>query len=287
MASWRLLACFAHPDDEAFIGAGVLAMSIAQGGEAHLVCATYGEAGAIRTPGSATPETLAEVRHDELRQSCQVLGIPEPTMLGYRDSGWGDDPAQRHPKALVNAPDREVVQALIAAMRRVKPHVVFTFEPSGLSGHKDHIAISKHTTFAYQLAGDASVFPEHMREGLAPWRPQRLLYAARPKGYRLERARRLRRAGIDVPLPPREQWDIGVPLEQIHLMLDVEPYLDTKLASIRCHRTQVPPDWDDLRAPPEVTLATHGKEYVIQADPPLAAGEQLSSNLFAGLTADA
>ncbi len=284
MASWRLLACFAHPDDEAFIGAGVLAMSKAQGAEVQLVCATYGEAGDIRTPGSATPETLADVRHEELRQSCQVLGIPEPMMLGYRDSGWGDDPAQRHPKALVNAPDREVVQHLVAAIRRFKPHVVFTFEPAGLSGHKDHIAMSKHATYAYQLAGDAAVFPEHMEDGLAPWWPQRLLYAARPKGHRLDRARRLRQAGIDVPLPPREQWEIGVPLEQLQLIVDVEPYLDTKMASIRCHHTQVPPDWGYLQAPPEVIVATQGKEYLIQADPPLAAGEQMASDLFAGLT---
>jgi LmbE family N-acetylglucosaminyl deacetylase len=91
---------------------------------------------------------------------------------------------------LVNAPDQEVVRHLVAAMRRVKPHVVFTFELAGLSGHKDHIAISKHATFAYQLAGDMAVFPKHIHDGLVPWQPQRLLYAARPKGPRLDRARR-------------------------------------------------------------------------------------------------
>lgn len=286
MTAWRLLACFAHPDDEAFCGSGVLAMSTAQGAEVQLVCATYGEAGNIQTPGSATPETLAEVRHAELRQSCQVLGIAEPIMLGYRDSGWGGSAAQRHPRALVNAPDREVVQHLVAAIRRFKPHVVLTFEPAGLSGHKDHIAISKHATYAYQLADDAAVFLEHIQNGLASWRPQRLLYVARPKGYRLDRARRLRQAGIDVPLPPREQWDIGVPLEQIHLILDVESYLDIKMASMRCHLTQVPLDWDYLQVPQEVTKAIFGKEYLIQADPPLAAGEQLASDIFAGLTPD-
>jgi LmbE family N-acetylglucosaminyl deacetylase len=284
MASWRLLACFAHPDDEAFIGAGVLAMSTARGVAVRLVCATHGEAGAIRTPGSATPETLAEVRHEELRQSCQMLGVPEPTMLGYRDSGWGDDPAQHHPNALVNAPDHEVVRHLVSAIRRFKPHVVFTFEPAGLSGHKDHIAISKHATYAYQLAGDVAVFPEHIQDGLGPWQPQRLLYAARPKGHRLEHARRLRQAGIDAPLPPREEWEIGVPLEQIHLILDVEPYLEAKLASIRCHRTQIPPDRDDLQVTRDVARAIHGKEYLIQADPPIAAGEQMGPDIFVGLT---
>lgn len=283
MTSWRLLACFAHPDDEAFSGSGVLAMSTAQGVDVSLVCATRGEAGDIRTPGSATPETLGTVRHEELRQSCKVLGIAEPVMLGYRDSGWGDDPAQHHPQALVNAPDRDVVRQLVAEIRRFRPHVVFTFEPAGLSGHKDHVAISKHATYAYQLAGDAAVFPEHRQDDLAPWCPQRLLYAARPKGYRLDRARRLRQAGVDATLPPREQWDMGVPLEQIHLILDVSSYLDTKIASMRCHLTQVPPDWHYLQVPHEVTVVTHSKEYLIQADPPLGAGEQLASDIFAGL----
>ncbi len=259
-------------------------MSTAQGAEAHLVCATCGEAGEIRTPGSATPETLGDVRHEELRRSCQVLGIAEPIMLGYRDSGWGDDPAQRHPQAFVNAPDQDVIRQLIAAIRRFQPHVVFTFEPAGLSGHKDHIAMSKHATYAYQLAGDATVFPEHRQDGLEPWSPQRLLYAARPKGYRLDRVRRLRQAGVDVPLPPREQWEMGVPLEQIHLILDVTPYLDTKIASMRCHLTQVPPDWDYLQVPQEVNLATHGKEYLIQADPPHMAEAPLTPDIFAGLT---
>ncbi len=284
MASWRLLACFAHPDDEAFSGSGLLAMSVAQGVGVGLVCATLGEAGDIRTPGSATPETLGEVRHEELRQSCQVLGISEPIVLGYRDSGWGDDPAQHHPQALVNAPDRDVSRELVAEIRRFRPHVVYTFEPAGLSGHKDHIAISRHATDAYQLAGHSDVFPEHRQDGLEPWRPQRLLYAARPKGYRLDRARRLQEAGLDVSLPPREQWEMGVPLEQIHLILDVTPYLDTKIASMRCHLTQVPPDWDYLKVPQEVNAATHGKEYLIQADPSLPAGEQLAPDIFAGLT---
>ena len=78
-----------------------------------------------------------------------------------------------------------------------------------------------------------------------------------------------------------------MPLEQIHLILDVEPYLDTKMASIRCHRTQVIPGRDDLQASPEITRAIHGKEYLIQADPPPAPGEPMAPDLFAGLTADA
>jgi LmbE family N-acetylglucosaminyl deacetylase len=58
MAQLRLLACFAHPDDEAFTASGVLAASTARGVQVRLVCATYGEEGDIRQPGVATRETL-------------------------------------------------------------------------------------------------------------------------------------------------------------------------------------------------------------------------------------
>lgn len=42
MAQLRLLACFAHPDDEAFTASGVLAASTARGVQVRLVCATCG-----------------------------------------------------------------------------------------------------------------------------------------------------------------------------------------------------------------------------------------------------
>jgi N-acetyl-1-D-myo-inositol-2-amino-2-deoxy-alpha-D-glucopyranoside deacetylase len=83
MTQRRLLACFAHPDDEAFSVSGILAAMTARGIAVRLVCATSGEEGDIRTPGTATRETLGQVRYHELCQSCQVLGIEPPIMLGY------------------------------------------------------------------------------------------------------------------------------------------------------------------------------------------------------------
>jgi LmbE family N-acetylglucosaminyl deacetylase len=279
----RLLACFAHPDDEAFTGSGVLATCTARGVDIRLVCATRGEAGDIRTPEVATRENLADVRAQELRESCRVLGVQEPIVLGYRDSGWGDDPAQHHPQAFVNAPASAVVRQLVKEVRRFRPHIVLTFEPSGISGHKDHIAISTHTTFAYQVAGDPAAFPEQVTDGLKPYSPQRLFYIARLQGYRVAWVMQLRQAGFAEPLPPLELHTLGVPREQIHWTLDVSAHLDTKLASMRCHRTQIPPDWPYLTAPQDVALAIHGTEYLIQAHPPVPTGSTLEPDFLAGL----
>jgi mycothiol S-conjugate amidase len=249
------------------------------------VCATYGEEGDIRQPGVATRETLGRVRHAELRCSCQVLGLQEPIMLGYRDSGWGDSPAQYHPDAFVQAPPMQVVGRLVEEIRRFQPHIVLTFEPEGVSGHKDHKAISRHTSAAVHAAGDPAAFPEQIQAGLSPYHPLRLFYVARLQGHRMHQAMLLRQAGLEVPLPAPELRPQGVPLAQLHVRLDVIPYLEQKLASMRSHRTQMTPDWAFDKVPWNTTVALLGQEYLMQAYPHAQPGEPLATDFLEGLLA--
>src|SRR2546428_10280234 len=122
-------------------------------------------------------------------------------MLVYGDSGGGDSPAQYRPPAFVQAPPLRVIGRLVEEMRRFKPHLVLTFEPDGLSGHKDHQAISRHTTAAVQVAGDPAAFPAQVQAGLWPYTPLRLFYVARLQGHRMQRVALLRQAGLDVTPP--------------------------------------------------------------------------------------
>lgn len=237
---------------------------------------------ASRARQPATP--WEQVRHQELRRSCQVLGVHEPIVLGYRDSGWGDSPAQYHPQAFVNAPAQEVVERLVAEMRHFRPHVVLTFEPGGLSGHKDHITISRHTTVAFQMAGDARAFPGQLQDGVAPYSPQRLFYTARPRGFRMERTLKLRQAGVDVPLPDPALHDQGIPPEHMHVTLDVTLHVEKKMASMLCHRTQIAPDdWPYGRVPRDVVVDLLGKEYLLRGHPLTPAGVALPPDLFDGI----
>ena len=71
----RLLGVFAHPDDESFCAGGTFASSVAHGAEVMVVSATRGEAGQIRSAGTATRRTLARVREQELQFACQRLGV--------------------------------------------------------------------------------------------------------------------------------------------------------------------------------------------------------------------
>jgi LmbE family N-acetylglucosaminyl deacetylase len=204
-------------------------------------------------------------------------------MLGYRDSGWGNSPAQYHPNAFVQAPSWRVVQRLVEEIRRFKPHIVLTFEPDGISGHKDHKAISRHTTAAVHAAGDPTAFPEQDQVGLSPYNPLRLFYVARLQGHRIHRATLLRQAGLEVPLPDLELRQHGVPLAQMHVRLDVSPYLEQILASMRSHRTQMTLDWTFNQVPWDTAVAILGQEYLMQAHPVTPPGEPLATDFLDGL----
>ena len=286
MPGLRLLACFAHPDDEAFPVGGVLARNVAEGRRVRLVTTTLGEEGDIRQEGAATKETLGEVRRIELSCAVRALRLESHALLEYRDSGMAGWEANDHPRAYIKAPKDEVVERFVREIREFRPQVVLTFEPGGLYGHPDHIAVSKHATKAFDLASNPTAFPDQLKNGLETYTPQRLFYSARPKGFRLEWATKLREVGIDFPMPSPEQLDHGNPPEEIHLELDVSDHLETKMACIICHRTQVAPDWPYHQVPREVAAWVLGREFYIRARPDVASTETVPPDFFEGISPD-
>ena len=285
MSGHRLLALFAHPDDEAFPVGGALAAHAARGVEIHLVTATSGEEGEIRQDGAATRETLGSIRRIELSCAVQALGLAGHRVLGYRDSGMAGSEANSYPNAYINVPDEEMVEQLVAEIRSFRPQVVLTFEPGGLYGHPDHIAISRQATEAVRRSPDANTFPGQLANGLQPHAPERLFYSARPQGFRIEWAQALRNAGIDFPMPSPERAQEGTPAKEIHLEMDIDFHLERKMACILCHRTQVAADWPYHRVSREVARTVLGREYYIQALPSLTPGETITEDFFDGLSA--
>ena len=115
-----ILACFAHPDDEAFGVAGILTHYARQGVRVDALGLRFDKkVGEISDPGLSTVETLAQVREDEMRCAAQIIGADELIFLNYRDSGMAGTAANERPDAFTNAPAREVVPTLVAIMRRV------------------------------------------------------------------------------------------------------------------------------------------------------------------------
>ena len=283
MPGHRLLACFAHPDDEAFPVGGALAAHAARGVEVRLITATLGEEGEIRQDGAATRETLGSVRRVELARAVRILGVDDHIVLHYRDSGMAGTPPNEHPQAFVNAPSEVVIERLVEEIRRFRPQVVLTFDPDGLYGHPDHIAIHKYATEAFKRASDPHAYPQHLVNGVRPFTSQRIFYSARPRGFRLQWAQALRAQGIDFPLPDPNRANDGAPPESIHLEMDVSEQMELKMGCILSHRTQVAPDWPYDRVPREAANKILGREYYIRGWPPVSNDEIVPTDFFEGL----
>lgn len=278
----RLLAVFAHPDDEGAI-AGALTRYAQEGAQVTLVCATKGEAGEISHPSLATPQNLGSVRENELRCACETIGISDLRLLGYCDSGMDGTDENELPTAFIKADPDDVRRKLVRIIRETKPHVIITFEPFGWYGHPDHIAAGRYATDAFKLAGDPDVYPETG----APWLPDRLFHAVLLMSAFKTVVDYAQEHGIDLDFPddfPAEPEEALV--AQITHRLDTAPHQENKTAAMSCHRTQFGEDHLFRRVPQEIIWASMRYENFIQVEPPLAPPADPIDDLFAGVTAN-
>lgn len=169
-----ILGVWAHPDDEAYLSAAIMAAAVDAGQRVACITATRGELGSLdeaRWP----LETLAAVRTAELEACLLVLGVAEHSWLDFADGRCGEVPVA------------DGVAPIAAAIEEVRPDTVLTFGPDGMTGHVDHIAVSNWTTEAVRLAGGgtrllyATKTPEWGDAFLAAVEPDRVLMSdARP-----------------------------------------------------------------------------------------------------------
>ena len=99
--SWaRSSGIWAHPDDEAYLSGGLMALARDNGQRVVCVTATRGELG-TPDPVAWPPDRLAAERTRELARCLAVLGVHEHHWLGYRDGECAAaDRAERRRAAL-------------------------------------------------------------------------------------------------------------------------------------------------------------------------------------------
>jgi LmbE family N-acetylglucosaminyl deacetylase len=270
-----LLAVFAHPDDETFGPGGTLAKYAAEGVAVHLVCATRGEVGESSLDDLGDCEDLACQREQELRCAVGVLGLSEVHFLGYHDSGMAGSPANRHPRALVQA-DQDVLAEQVADwMRRLHPQAVLTFDPFGGYGHPDHIAVHRATVAAF----------ERLLEGE---RPQKLYFTATIQTLLKWTVWLTPLFGLDArAVGKNKDIDLRAALEHalpITTKIDVGLYYDAKQQAAACHQSQLSgpgPFWDKL--PRWLVRRAQSTETFHRAAPPFHPGEPVERGLFAGI----
>lgn len=130
-----IVAVFAHPDDEAFGPGGTLA-HLALTNDVYLITATGGEAG--KNSLSSSSNSLATIRKKELLASSKILGLKKVFFLGFEDG------------TLSNNTYHKVASKLEVLLKKLKPSTIITYEPRGVSGHIDHIAMSFIATFVFK-----------------------------------------------------------------------------------------------------------------------------------------
>lgn len=147
-----ILSVWAHPDDESYLCAGLMAVAVRNGQRVVCVSATRGELGSTDEQRWPPGAPLAAVRTEELRACLAEIGVTEHIWLDYPDGGCAD----------VDTAD--AVGRLRDIVDEVRPDTVLTFGPDGATYHPDHIAVSDWTTAAVAGTGAqlhyASVTPD-------------------------------------------------------------------------------------------------------------------------------
>lgn len=153
--SLRLLAIFAHPDDESLQIAGLLSKAAKEGVETFILCLSKGDKGVVDS--SLKGNKLKKVREKELMSAAKILRIKKVFLKDFPDG------------KLIDNQDM-LARALKKTLENAKPQVVVTHDPSGITGHPDHITTSLVTKsvlskyFALNIKCYFVVYPEKLKK---------------------------------------------------------------------------------------------------------------------------
>jgi LmbE family N-acetylglucosaminyl deacetylase len=212
-----ILGVWAHPDDEVYLSAGVMAAATAAGNRVVVVTATRGERG-TDDPRRWPPARLAEVRTRELAASLAVLeggrGRIEHRFLGAGTGCYLDG-------QLARGGSDEGIAELAEIVDDVAPDTILTFGPDGMTGHPDHRAVSAWTDRAVRGAS---------------WSGGRVLHAVVTSAYHRDFGHLLQSMdGADDAFPAVPRRHLAV-----DLVLRSTP-LEHKLEALDAHASQVGP----------------------------------------------
>lgn len=278
-----ILGVYAHPDDEQGVS-GLMHKYAREGAEVNLICATRGEAGEIAPGVDATPETLGQVRENELRCAAEKIGVRNVYFFDYRDSGMMGTPENNDPRSLWQAHLLEIAAKIVRVIRRHQPQVLLTFDANGGYGHPDHIKIHQAALMAYFVAGDPRAYAEQSREGLEAWSVSKLYWTAFARS-RFERYAQMAQAhGIDLSAPMKEFLKRALPDEVITTRIAVAEAVDLKLDALFCHASQMSPNSFWSKIPPEIRKEGLRVETLVRAESRVSvASGTVEEDLFEGI----
>lgn len=240
-----LLAVFAHSEDESFGPAGMLAKYASEGIAVTLVTATRAN----------SPIELEETpnRARDRVCSCRASGIRRACLFDYRRG------------ELERIDPQAIVERLVRLIRELRPHVIVTFGPRGLTGDNDNRILNAAATTAFRDAGDSFKFVHHLEDGLHLWTPQKLYYCVLPQSL-------------------VAKWGVRglhtVPDNEITTVLDVSAHSEAIKNAMYCQRHDA---LDFMRWLTEHPQIEWNAEYYALVESRLPKKTRREKDLFAGL----
>ncbi|MGC4085093.1 MAG: PIG-L deacetylase family protein [Vicinamibacterales bacterium] len=235
-----VLAVFAHPDDESLACGGTLARLAAAGAHVVVMCASHGERGSHIGP--VRNDALGRERAGEMRDAADALGVAEVRLLSHPDGElrWAE----------VTGFSAEIVLFL----RRYRPAAVITFGEDGLYWHPDHIGVHERVLTAVRALG--------------PDAPP-LYYVTMPHGVMPEIVDTARARGWAPPV--KGFWSItpesfGLLAEPHTIEVNVEEWVERKLAGILAHKSQMGDGHPFANLDPADARRWLGREFFRRAD---------------------
>lgn len=202
-----ILGVWAHPDDETYSMAGLMARGVRAGSRVTCVTATRGELGSWDEDRWPSAE-LGKVREAELLSSLAILGVTEHRFLDYLDG------------ACAAVDPEEGIARVGEIIASVEPDSVLTFGPDGMTGHADHKAVCSWTTEAFRRRAK---------------RGARLYYATQTPEWAAEFVPVLNRFDVFAPGTP-----VVTPAAELAIDFELpQDLLDLKLRAISEHVSQV------------------------------------------------
>jgi LmbE family N-acetylglucosaminyl deacetylase len=200
----KILAVFAHPDDESFCAGGSFAHYADKGIDITLLCATRGEAGMSGPFKVNSQKQFGELREKELQKAAEILGIKKVQYLGFIDG------------TLEKIDKSEIEVAISRFIEKIRPDVLITWDPTGLTYHPDHMVISESATKAALYTQQKIGFPKKIYWSVVS---KNFLKTSRIKGMNNKKVE-------------------GIDENQITTIIDIKNTLGKKLEALKAHGTQ-------------------------------------------------
>ena len=135
----KLLAIFAHPDDEQSVGP-LLVKYVEEGLEVTLVIATDGRLGVNQYNDYEAGDDLADIRRKEMRCAAQVLGV-NLRHLTYHDQLKAAEGFDGHIPHV-----QQLILDIKDIVTEIQPDAIITWGPDGVTTHMDHRLIGASVT---------------------------------------------------------------------------------------------------------------------------------------------